>query len=210
MGLETAVYIADLVGSNPLGTDSKAQGDNHLRLIKNVLKSQFPSLGTAAVTATASQLNDLIDNFRGVPTGLISLWSGTILTVPDGWALCDGLGGTPNLVNRFIIGTDTDAGGDVDVGDIGGFTDQAGTTVSSTVLNINQIPAHNHGGYKASSGYGGNHFDGTGFNEGRGSPDHAATSIVTQGGGLGHEHTAPSVAGANIPPFFALAYIIKL
>ncbi len=57
MGLETATYITDLVSTNPLGTDSKAQGDNHIRLLKEVLKTQFPSLGSAAVTATAAEIN---------------------------------------------------------------------------------------------------------------------------------------------------------
>ncbi len=57
MGLETATYITDLVSNNPLGTDSKAQGDNHIRLLKSVLKAQFPNLGSAAVTATAADIN---------------------------------------------------------------------------------------------------------------------------------------------------------
>ncbi|MDC1406057.1 hypothetical protein N8314_00720 [Akkermansiaceae bacterium] len=210
MGLETAVYIEDLVGSNPLGTDSKAQGDNHLRLIKNVLRNQFPSLGGAAVTATAAEINDLIDNNRGVPSGVISLWSGSVTTIPTGWALCNGGSGTPNLVNRFVIATGSDAGGSYNVGNVGGSSTQAGTTSGSTVLTLNQIPAHNHGGYKASRGYGGNHFDGTGFNEGRGNPDHDAQPIVTQGGNQGHTHSVPAIAGANIPPYYALAYIMKL
>lgn len=59
MGLETATYITDLVSSNPLGTDSKAQGDNHIRLLKSVLQTQFSDLGSAAVTTTAAELNIL-------------------------------------------------------------------------------------------------------------------------------------------------------
>jgi len=38
MGLETASYIDQLVAANPLGTDSKSQGDNHIRLLKSVLR----------------------------------------------------------------------------------------------------------------------------------------------------------------------------
>jgi len=57
MGLETATYIDQLVGTNPTGTDDKNQGDNHLRLIKDVLQNQFPSLGEVAVAATATELN---------------------------------------------------------------------------------------------------------------------------------------------------------
>ena len=37
-------------------------------------------------------------------TGMIMLWSGSIGTVPSGWRLCDGGGGTPNLMNRFVVG----------------------------------------------------------------------------------------------------------
>ncbi len=41
------------------------------------------------------------------PTGVIVMWSGTIATIPSGWALCDGTGGTPNLVNSFVKGVAT-------------------------------------------------------------------------------------------------------
>lgn len=59
MGLETATYIEDLVATNPVGaTDFASQGDDHLRLLKAVLKAQFPSLGQAAVSLTAAQIND--------------------------------------------------------------------------------------------------------------------------------------------------------
>ena len=61
MGLETASYIDQLVAANPLGTDSKSQGDNHIRLLKNVLKTQFPSLGNAVVNTSAAQLNILTE-----------------------------------------------------------------------------------------------------------------------------------------------------
>lgn len=49
MGLEVATFINDLVTTNPSGGDQKAQGDDHIRLIKTVLKTTFPGL-TAAVT----------------------------------------------------------------------------------------------------------------------------------------------------------------
>lgn len=42
MGLEAGQYIADLITTNPLTTDSKQQGDDHIRLIKTVLKNTFP------------------------------------------------------------------------------------------------------------------------------------------------------------------------
>jgi len=51
--------------------------------------------------------------------GIIVAWSGAIVDIPSGWALCDGTNGTPNLEDRFIIGAgDTfnpnDTGGAID------------------------------------------------------------------------------------------------
>ena len=206
MGLETATYISELVGSNPLGTDSKAQGDNHLRLIKNVLKFQFPNLGAVALTATADQLNDLIDSYRGVPTGFIGMWFGTITTIPTGWGLCDGSAGTPNLVDRFIMGTATDTGGNVDVGSTGGSSNQVGSTSGSTSLTVAQLPPHSHP-FTASVGNIQNGSDGSGERVG---PPASGSNTSSVGSGQGHTHSVAAVAGANIPPFYALAYIIKL
>lgn len=58
MGLEVGTYISDLVTTNPVGaTDSKGQGDDHLRLIKSTIKNTFPNI-TGAMTLTHTQLND--------------------------------------------------------------------------------------------------------------------------------------------------------
>ena len=57
MGLETATYISQLVDTNPTSSDPVSQGDAHLRLIKEVLQAQFTTLGAAAVTTTAAELN---------------------------------------------------------------------------------------------------------------------------------------------------------
>lgn len=47
MGLETATFISSLVGTNPIATDKKRQGDDHLRLIKDVLQATFPNAAKA-------------------------------------------------------------------------------------------------------------------------------------------------------------------
>lgn len=36
--------------------------------------------------------------------GMIVAWSGAIVDIPDGWALCDGNNGTPDLTDKFIMG----------------------------------------------------------------------------------------------------------
>ena len=59
MGVETATYISQLSATNPLGTDPISEGDDQIRLVKSVLQSQFTTLGAAAVTTTAGELNIL-------------------------------------------------------------------------------------------------------------------------------------------------------
>lgn len=39
-----------------------------------------------------------------IPTYLISMWSGPLETIPDGWHICDGTMGTPDLRDSFVIG----------------------------------------------------------------------------------------------------------
>ncbi|HTF21021.1 MAG TPA: hypothetical protein VK658_23260 [Chryseolinea sp.] len=39
-----------------------------------------------------------------MPVGGIIMWYGSIGSVPNGWALCDGNNGTPNLQDRFVVG----------------------------------------------------------------------------------------------------------
>jgi hypothetical protein len=47
MALESGTFINDLVSTNPAAGDLVSQGDDHIRLIKSVLQSTFPSLASA-------------------------------------------------------------------------------------------------------------------------------------------------------------------
>jgi microcystin-dependent protein len=67
-----------------------------------------------------------------IPAGLISMWSGSIGSIPSGWYLCDGSNGTPNLTDRFIVG----AGSTYAVNGTGG--------ANSVTLTTNNLPAHTH------------------------------------------------------------------
>lgn len=75
-----------------------------------------------------------------LPLGIIVLWSGAIVDIPTGWALCDGAGGTPDLRDFFVIG----AGSTYAVDASGGSAtknlqhNHGGNTGAGT--------AHNHGG----------------------------------------------------------------
>lgn len=41
------------------------------------------------------------------PVGNISMWHGLTENIPNGWVLCDGTNGTPDLRDRFIVGSGT-------------------------------------------------------------------------------------------------------
>ena len=83
MGIETASYISELVDTNPVVGDPVGEGDDHLRLIKTVLQTQFPNLTAGAVNTTQTEMN-LLD---GV-TALVALasdqsWSGSQRGTPQ-------------------------------------------------------------------------------------------------------------------------------
>ena len=54
-----------------------------------------------------------------IPIGGIIMWSGSIVSIPNGWRLCDGTNGTPDLRDKFVVG----AGNVYSVNDTGGTTD---------------------------------------------------------------------------------------
>lgn len=57
MGLEAATLIHELDPANPVGgADPKGQGDDHIRMLKNVLLNTLPNV-EGVVTATHTQLN---------------------------------------------------------------------------------------------------------------------------------------------------------
>ena len=132
-----------------------------------------------------------------IPTGGIIIWSGSTGSVPSGWYLCDGTNGTPDLRDRFIVG----AGNTYAVAATGGTADAV--VVSHTHAATVTDPGHLHTvGYSTVGGGGG--FGGTGpiggtFNSG--------TSVT--GISVANSSTGVSGTGANIPPYYALAYIMK-
>jgi len=46
-----------------------------------------------------------------IPTGVITMWYGSIASIPSGWLHCDGTNGTPDLRNRFPVGANADDAG---------------------------------------------------------------------------------------------------
>ena len=70
MTVETATSISQLDPNLPASGDPKSEGDNHLRLLKSVLQTQFPNFGTNAITVTAAEVNYLGGVTSGIQTQL--------------------------------------------------------------------------------------------------------------------------------------------
>lgn len=84
MTVETASFISQLNTTLPTSSDPKSEGDNQLRLIKSVLQTQFPNFGTAAMTASHTELNYMVGVTSAVQTQLNAkgaiagqAWTGT-------------------------------------------------------------------------------------------------------------------------------------
>lgn len=60
MGLEAASYISELVITNPDGADQAYTSDDHHRLVKTVLKTQFPNFTATAMNASVVELNYMV------------------------------------------------------------------------------------------------------------------------------------------------------
>ena len=132
-------------------------------------------------------------------SGMIMLWSGSTATIPTGWVLCDGANSTPDLRNRFIVG----AGSTYAVNATGGSADAI--TVSHTHTATVTDPGHTHGPVVASR-FAGPAFGG--YNVNLQISDTPIDSAVT-GISVSNSTTGSSGTNANLPPYFALAYIMK-
>lgn len=138
-----------------------------MKLIVNGEVAQIPTGGGGADSS--------------IPSGGIIMWSGE--AVPDGWALCDGENGTPDLRGRFVLGVSDSH----QMGEVGG--------EEEVTLTVEQMPRHRHSMSCAlpyESAASGSYVSGA--------KDYSGT---TQYQGSSQPHN-------NMPPYYTLAYIMKL
>lgn len=133
------------------------------------------------------------------PTGGIILWSGSIATIPAGWVLCNGTSGTPDLRNRFVVG----AGSTYAVAATGGSADAI--VVSHTHTATVTDPGHAHTFSSVLS----DTIGGSGSQPGYRGSGTTTTSTASTSISVSNSSTGSSGTNANLPPYYALAYIMK-
>jgi hypothetical protein len=111
-----------------------------------------------------------------VPKGTVAMWSGSIATIPTGWALCDGSNGTPDLRNRFVVGANADSSG------------VAKTTLEGSLSKSGGEISHFHFAY---------------FPIGEGEE-------IGSGNYIGNFAEGSTDETLTVPPYYALAFIMKL
>ncbi len=167
-------------------------------------------LGTGVTVSASSTFSSLYGS--SLPKGAIIMWSGD--TAPAGWAFCNGQNGTPDLQGRFILAAGNGSGLTARKrGDTGG--------EEKHQLSLNEMPSHNH----AISDPG--HFHNwTGSRQLAGTDDNNNTSEFSKGDrstqdtvskntdskttGISINAAGGNGAHENMPPFYVLAYIMKL
>jgi microcystin-dependent protein len=165
----------------------------------------IPFMNSSAIeanNATGGQASSL-----AFPAGFIAMWSGN--TVPGGWYLCNGANGTPDLRNQFIIGSLQDSGGQSVTTVTGSNTKTGGSADAVNIAHTHTgSTSHTHSGSVASVSLAGGGAPNGGvsattyasLNAGLTSSEAPALSIDSQGS---------SGTNANLPPYYALAYIMK-
>jgi len=135
-----------------------------------------------------------ISGYGTIPIGGIIMWSGA--TVPDGWALCDGTvqsgQQTPAVRDRVIVG----AGNLYTNGNTGG--------EAQHTLAVSEMPAHSHGHTVKTVGYAASW---NGSSEATAAPNQGRNN-GWQSWGL--DNTGGSQPHENRPPYYALAFIMRV
>ena len=150
-------------------------------------------VATGVVTATSfSGDGSNLTGIEAFVSGMIILWSGAANAIPTGFVLCDGNNNTPDLRNRFVVG----AGSGYAVNATGG---SANATLPS---HYHVFPGDDQLGFaNGVAGW---------SNLSNGSFNYDATSTNSGGGTMWRTTTQGSSAtNANLPPYYALCYIMK-
>ena len=144
MGLETGTYISDLVSTNPVSSDPKSEGDDHLRFIKSTVKATFPNV-SGAVTPTHTELNYVDGVTSAIQTQIdlkAPIASPTLTGTPAAPTAAPGTNTTQLATTAFVQAASFVSALPVQTGNAGklvvtdGATASWGTTINATTMSL--------------------------------------------------------------------------
>lgn len=199
----------NIANANPiiLGTDGRAPSEIWLTFGYNYKFILQDSAGSTIATYDDIYgiLGTIPASSSTLPSGMILLWSGSIGSIPAGYLLCDGTNSTPDLRNRFIVG----AGSTYSVNQTGGSADSIVVSHTHTATSTSTVtdPGHFHTIPTAIDvvGAGGNQ----GYRGGTTTNTSTASTGITVATTTTNATSGTSGTGANLPPYYALCYIMK-
>lgn len=157
---------------------------------------------TAFVQAAITAANTAL-----LPSGSIILWSGSVASIPTGWVLCNGSNSTPDLRNRFVVG----AGSTYAVNGTGGSADSITVAHTHTATSSVTDPGHTHTATIILASEGGRGYPAGG--DGYGADGTFVQPVNSNTTGISVSTTVASTGSsgtnANLPPYYALCYIMK-
>lgn len=175
-----------------------------------------PTTPTATSTTNTAQIASTAfvqTAIASALTGIIAMWSGTIATIPTGWVLCDGTNSTPDLRDKFIIGASADNGGAAKTNITGSYTQTGGTKDAIVVSHTHSAtsvvtdPGHYHYMGRIIGRDGSLQFSlAPGVGDYTPNTDPAVTGISVA---TTNASTGSSGTNQNLPPYYALAFIMK-
>ena len=189
-----------IANTNPIVLDAYGRTPSEIWM-QTGFSYKFVIQTSAAVTLqTLDNLYPILQNGSAavspVPTGSIFLWSGSLGSIPSGYVICDGTNGTPDLRDRFVVG----AGSTYSVAATGGSPDAIVVSHNHAITD----PGHTHTTtdsyltYNAGINTWASGSHGTGYN-----------TMSTSTTGITINTAGTSGTNANLPPYYALAYIMK-
>jgi hypothetical protein len=210
--VEAINHAATLTLGSPLPVASGGTGATTLTANNVILGNGTSAVGFVAPSTSGNVLTSngtTWTSAQGFVTGMIMLWSGSVASIPSGWALCNGSNGTPDLRNRFVVG----AGSTYAVDATGGSADAI--VVSHTHTATVTDPGHLHRQTRNDTAAGQEQANtgpttGNAYATAGGNGVAVNTQTATTGISVTNASTGTSGTNANLPPYYALAYIMKL
>jgi len=194
-----------IANANPIVLDSAGRVPNEIWLLQGYSYKFIIQSASGTSLITLDNLYGILQtapaSSSNVPSGLIAIWSGSTGSIPSGWLLCNGSNGTPDLRNSFVLG----AGNTYAVGATGGSTDAIVVSHTHAATSVVTDPGHFHSSPVSSSSYSG--ATGSGNFVGYTGQTGTATTGITVA--TTNATAGVSGSGANMPPYYALAYIMK-